>query len=256
MEDIMGNPKYKDYRYMLTDRVRQEINFMDTDQSKGISAPSLQKSVADNADRIKLPDGKLALNTLGNCSLSDAISGRKSIRKYSDKEISMDELSAMLWGTQGIRKKISPICALRTVPSAGARHAFETYLAVNNVSGLTPGVYRYLPFDGELILIQEDNNIGKKASDACLGQNFVAPAAVTFFWTVIPNRMEWRYDLAAHKVIAVDAGHVCQNLYLICESIDAGTCAIAAYDQDKCDKLLQVDGVDEFTIYIASVGKR
>lgn len=91
---------------------------------------------------------------------------------------------------------------------------------------------------------------------ACLGQKFVASAAVTFFWTAIPARMEWRYDLAAHKVIAIDAGHLCQNLYLACEAIGAGTCAIAAYDQQACDSLLKVDGEEEFTIYAAPVGKQ
>ena len=44
--------------------------------------------------------------------------------------------------------------------------------------------------------------------------------------------MEWRYSLAAHRVILIDAGHVCQNLYLACEAIRAGTCAVAAYDQE------------------------
>ncbi|HRS94379.1 MAG TPA: SagB/ThcOx family dehydrogenase, partial [Candidatus Latescibacteria bacterium] len=90
----------------------------------------------------------------------------------------------------------------------------------------------------------------------CLGQEFVSRAAATFFWTTIPARMEWRYDRAAHKVIAVDAGHVCQNLYLACTAMGAGACAIAAYDQDACDRLLSVDGDEEFTVYIATVGKR
>jgi SagB-type dehydrogenase family enzyme len=68
--------------------------------------------------------------------------------------------------------------------------------------------------------------------------------------------MVWRYDIAAHKVIAIDAGHVCQNLYLACEAIGAGTCAMAAYDQEAIDKLLRIDGQDEFTVYLASVGKK
>jgi nitroreductase len=34
-----------------------------------------------------------------------------------------------------------------------------------------------------------------------------------------------------------------------------GTCAIAAYDQDDCDELLAVDGEEEFTVYIAPVGR-
>jgi SagB-type dehydrogenase family enzyme len=67
--------------------------------------------------------------------------------------------------------------------------------------------------------------------------------------------MEWRYDIAAHKVIAIDAGHVCQNLYLACEAIGAGTCAVAAYNQTLMDRLLKVDGNDEFAIYMAPVGK-
>ncbi len=67
--------------------------------------------------------------------------------------------------------------------------------------------------------------------------------------------MEWRYGPAAYKVIALDAGHVCQNLYLACETIGAGTCAIAAYNQEELDELLRLDGKEEFAIYIASVGK-
>jgi SagB-type dehydrogenase family enzyme len=67
--------------------------------------------------------------------------------------------------------------------------------------------------------------------------------------------MEWRYGLAAHKVIALDAGHVGQNLYLSCEAVGCGTCAIAAYDQEAMDRLLRIDGLDEFVIYLAPVGK-
>ena len=91
---------------------------------------------------------------------------------------------------------------------------------------------------------------------AAEADELVAGSAATLFWTAIPARMEWRYDLAAHKVIALDAGHVGQNLYLACQAIDAGTCCIAAYDQEACDCLLGVDGEEEFTLYIGAVGKR
>lgn len=53
----------------------------------------------------------------------------------------------------------------------------------------------------------------------------------------------------------MEAGHVCQNLYLACESIGAGTCAIASYNQRKMDSLVEVDGENEFTIYLAPVGR-
>jgi nitroreductase len=56
-------------------------------------------------------------------------------------------------------------------------------------------------------------------------------------------------------MIAMEAGHVCQNLYLAAESIGAGACAVLGYDQERMDSLIGVDGTDEFTIYMASVGK-
>ncbi|WP_277058907.1 nitroreductase family protein [Trichlorobacter lovleyi] len=71
----------------------------------------------------------------------------------------------------------------------------------------------------------------------------------------MPSRTEWRYAEASCKVIALDAGHVCQNLYLACQAINAGTCAIAAYRQDLMDALLGVDGNEELTVYLAPVGK-
>jgi SagB-type dehydrogenase family enzyme len=53
----------------------------------------------------------------------------------------------------------------------------------------------------------------------------------------------------------LDAGHICQNLYLAAGSIGCGTCAIAGYDQDKIDALLKLDGDHEFVVYLAPVGK-
>jgi len=72
----------------------------------------------------------------------------------------------------------------------------------------------------------------------------------------VPYRAEWRDHVPSHKVIAIDAGHVCQNLYLACEALGLATCTVAAYDQRKMDALLEVDGEEEFTVYLAPVGRR
>ena len=74
-------------------------------------------------------------------------------------------------------------------------------------------------------------------------------------WATIPYRTEWRYSVIGYKAIAVEAGHICQNLYLACEAIGAGACAILAYEQKAMDNMIGVDGKDEFAIYVASVGK-
>ena len=243
------------YRYFLKDSIRQTINFTQTAQSRRLPAPPLQKPCPENAVRVDLPDGFRSLKKLCSVPVADAIARRESVRFYTAAALGLDELSALLWATQGVRRVLSEECALRTVPSAGARHSFETYIAAGNVEGLPAGLYRYLPFDNQLVQLFLDEKIGSRAAWACMAQRFVAAAAATFFWTTVPSRMEWRYGLAAHKVIALDAGHVCQNLYLACTALGAGTCAIAAYDQTECDRLLGVDGEEEFTVYIAPVGK-
>jgi nitroreductase len=53
----------------------------------------------------------------------------------------------------------------------------------------------------------------------------------------------------------LDIGHVCQNLYLACEGIGCGTCAIAGYVQKPFDDLLRIDGENEYVVYISAVGK-
>jgi SagB-type dehydrogenase family enzyme len=124
-----------------------------------------------------------------------------------------------------------------------------------NVDGLEQGLYRYLPLENALVFLKSLANLQGQLTAATHGQSFAGQAAVTFIWTVIPERTEWRYTEASYKVIALDAGHVCQNLYLACEAISAGTCAIAAYNQSLVDDLLGVDGEDEFSVYLAPVGK-
>ena len=250
----MGQNKFTTYRAFLKDSLRLQIDFRQTDQNLGQEPPAVQKPPLEGQVLIVLP-GTNTFKTFHGADLVDAIGNRRSHRRYRDLPLTLSELSFLLWATQGVTEVLAPGCALRTVPSAGCRHAFETYLVVNNVETLENGVYRYLPVEHALVFEHEIENLPTRLAQATLGQSFIATAPVTFVWAVIPYRMEWRYDVAAHRVIAIDVGHVCQNLYLACEAIGAGTCAIAAYHQEKMDELLRADGENEFTIYLAPVGK-
>ena len=242
------------YRYFLKDSVRLTIDFYQTDQSKNVMPPPIEKPFDENKPRIDLVHPANWKN-IPSVNLVSAIKNRRSHRAFKPESLDLEELSFLLWLTQGIRKQVDEATAYRTVPSAGCRHAFETYLCVLNVTGLEKGIYRYLPLEHQLVFEHDEEKLGDLLVEAALGQPFFGKAAVTFIWTAVPYRMEWRYDIAAHKVIAIDAGHVCQNLYLACEAINAGTCAVAAYNQTLMDQLLRVDGNDEFTVYMAPVGK-
>lgn len=247
--------KYDNYRYFLKDSIRKEIDFRKSDQSLGHPAPPSQERVDPDALVIPLPAIDTQEVTLKNHHIAEAIGRRESRRRFTDAHLTLEELSFLLWSTQAKR---DPAGAphLRTVPSAGARHSFETYLFINRVETLSAGLYRYLPLSHKLVLLYEaPGDITRKISQAVFGQKFVALSSVVFVWATVPYRMEWRYLEAAHRVILLDAGHVCQNLYLACEALELGTCAIAAYDQEAMDSLLRLDGDEQFTVYLAPVGR-
>ena len=242
------------HREFLRDNLRLTINFAQTEQNRGVAPPPVEKAPRPDQQAIALPRAE-AFQAFAGTDLLSAINGRRSHRLFRDMPVTLTELAFLLWATQGVRQVLDAGHALRTVPSAGCRHAFESYLLISRVTGLEPALYRYLPVEHALVLERRIERLAAELSAATLGQHFVATAPVTFAWTVIPRRMEWRYDLAAHRVILMDVGHLCQNLYLACAAIGAGTCAIAAYHQELMDRLLGVDGRDEFTLYLAPVGK-
>ncbi len=225
-----------------------------SDQTKGLERGPLQKECPKDAEVIELP--KPDKTVIKKSDIFDCIGDRKSRREYSDEALSLEELSYLLWATQGVKKVAgNGTISMRTVPSGGAMHPFETYLAVNNVTGLKKGMYRYQPVDHKLVKLFTVPSMPKKLAKAAIGQGFVGDCAATFIWSAVPYKTEWRYSLEAKKIILQDSGHLCQNLYLACESIGCGTCAIGAYNQKLFDKLCQLDGRDEFVVYVAPVGK-
>jgi SagB-type dehydrogenase family enzyme len=127
---------------------------------------------------------------------------------------------------------------------------------INRVRGLQPGLYRYLSFSHRLLAIDSDPELADRIAEACLGQSIVRDSAVTFIWSCVIYRMAWRYSERAYRLVHLDAGHVCQNLYLAALQIGCGVCAIGAFDDDLMAKLLGIDGIEEFVIYCASAGKK
>ena len=252
-------------KFLKSDRW-EEWKRSETDQRKGVSVPPPQKPYPEGATLIDLstPDDL----TIGQMPVIEAIRRRRSRREFTEEPLTLDELSFLLWATQGIDKEatqafgnwlvtkdhaaVKAQSILRTVPSAGGRHPFETYLLVNRVKELETGLYRFLSVEHKLLFLRRGTELSEQVADVFM--RWVQRSAVVFIWATIPYRTEWRYSIVAHKMIAQESGHICQNLYLASEAIGAGACAIT-YDQAKVDGILGVDGKEEFAIYVAPVGK-
>lgn len=225
----------------------------ESDQEKGLPQPPLELEYDTNLGLIDLPSVENI--NVKNIDLREAIENRKSLRKYMNTNLTIEELSYLLWCTQGVRQVVSRPATIRNVPSAGARHALETYLLINKVDGIKQGLYRYIALSHKLIPVNQDLDIAEKISQSCLRQDFIKNSAVTFIWSADVYRMKWRYGERGYRYLHLDAGHVCQNLYLSAQNIDSGVCAIAAFNDDEINSLLNLDGENQFVIYVATVGK-
>jgi SagB-type dehydrogenase family enzyme len=240
-----------------------DIGAEPTDQAQKLPFPAPLKEASVKAENIiQLPlDFE---QSIPKADFFTLLQGRESVRQYAEEPLTLTELSFLLWATQGVRRyagKYNQV-TFRNVPSAGSRHPFETYLFIHRVEGLAPAVYHYLPACHGLERWDEASADPDEFAEALCGQQFAASSAVTFVWSVLPYRTEWRYGRKAHKYMLIDAGHMCENLYLAGEAIGCGTCAIGAYDQDLLDELLGFisgpsgENACEFAVYAAAVGKK
>lgn len=226
-----------------------------SEEKKGLPQPALE-TVRGEGQEISLPTDFEEL--LVERDMLEILKDRHSIRRYGEAPLTLKELSFLLWYTQGTKKVVGRTkkAAFKTVPSAGARHPLECYVAVQRVEGLMPGLYHYRSLSHQLELIYESENLRERVTKAAYDQEYVGTAPVIFIWTAVPRRTYWRYPDQAEKYVLLDAGHVCENLYLICSAIGCGTCGVGYYRQEESDRLVGVDGQEELTVYMAPVGKK
>jgi SagB-type dehydrogenase family enzyme len=203
---------------------------------------------------ISLPDPVLA--NPAPLDFFQLVTNRTSLRRYSRHPFSLTELSFLLWCTQGLKQRHLDLATLRTVPSAGARHPFETLILARNIEQLPGGLYHYLPARQALQLRPGTDSLSTRLAAACLGQQIILDCAVAFIWVAHSYRTTWRYGQRGYRYLHLDAGHIGQNLYLAAEALQGGACTIAAFDDVEINTLLGLDGEQQQVIYLATAGKR
>lgn len=224
----------------------------ESDQELHKPQPPLVKP-AMSEEKIKLTRDFIELELKND--LVELIRDRRSARVYTDENVTLTQLSFLLWATQGVKDiRGKSYATLRTVPCGGARHEFETYLLIRKVEGLAPGAYHYLPLEHALEFLHPVSDIDDTITRSLVGQKWAEKANAVFYWSMVPYRAEWRYGIYAHRVTMIDVGHVGQNLYLACTGAGLGTCAIGAFSHEICNELFSLDGNEEYVVYTAPVG--
>lgn len=199
------------------------------------------------ANTIPLPNPQLETLTLAEC-----LKKRKSVREYAQKPISKEQLSFLLWAQNGMREAKRGFI-FRTAPSAGGLYPVETYVQVNDVEGIHPGIYHYDVIGHQMEEIVT-GDFRREISYACLEQEMCGEAQAVVAWSAIFARSKWKYRDRAYRYIYLDAGHIAQNLALAAVSIGLATCQIGAFFDDEVNKIFCLDGNEESVIYLSTVG--
>ncbi len=229
-----------------------EVEEFQSDQELKKPQPPLFKEKM-RSEQIKLPINFKDLEL--NNDILAIIHNRESHRVFTQETISLLQLSFLLYSTQGVKSiRGNNYATLRTVPCGGARHEFETYLVVRAVEGLKSGAYHYLAQTHELEFLHDVDELEETVNKSLSGQAWCKKASVVFYWSIIPYRSEWRYGIHAHRPALIDAGHIGQNLYIACEATGLGTCVLAAFDDEICAKLFELDNEEEYIVYASPVG--
>ncbi|OPY38369.1 MAG: nitroreductase A [Methanoregula sp. PtaU1.Bin051] len=206
--------------------------------SGNAGTPSLDNSVALPAPRIA-----------GSVSVEEALAARRSVREYAKAPLPLSGLSQLLWAAQGITDP----AGLRTAPSAGALYPLEVYVACGNVSGLSPGVYHYLP-QSHALEKSIDHDVRDDLYRSALRQPAIRDAPAVILIAADYNRTIRKYGERGARYVHMEAGHASENVYLQAYALGIGTVAIGAFDDRSVQSVLGLPQ-NEVPLYLMPVGK-
>ena len=188
--------------------------------------------------------------------LIKALEERQSSRLFDNKNVSLVELSTLLQYSIGV--KYLPADGnwnrhKRYYPSGGARFPLESYILALRVKGLKMGAYHY-NVKGHCL---EELYIGpiKKKVASFFGEGWITNVGFIVLLTGVFGRTEVKYRSRGLRHILIEAGHVGQNFYLNSASMKLGCCGLGGYVDEKVNKFLDLDGVNESILYAIAIGK-
>jgi len=185
----------------------------------------------------------------GEMSVEQAVTERRSVRDFADEPLSLSDLSQLLWAAQGLTEKIETPPAvwtggewmggLRTAPSAGALYPLELYVVAGEVSGLEPGLYRYVPVEHALERTG-DGDLRGALGDASLRQRAIYEAPAVLLITAVYERTSVKYGERAERYVHIEVGAAAENALLQVEALGLGALFIGAFNDAEVKEALSL----------------
>lgn len=195
-------------------------------------------------DALTLPDPRKS----GDVSVEEAIQNRRSIRNFSDRPLTLQQIAQLLWAAQGLTDPRG----LRAAPSAGATYPLTLYLVSGPGGRLSAGLYKY-DHAAHRISAMMEGDLRPELTNAALNQGAVARAPATVVICARYDRTTGRYGERGIRYVHMEAGHAAQNLYLQAEALGLGGVVIGAFRDREVARVLQLPE-DEAPLYLMPIG--
>jgi SagB-type dehydrogenase family enzyme len=187
----------------------------------------------------------------GLIGLENTILKRRSTRRYTGENISLEELKAVLHFAYQPQDYVDQ--GLDDAPDYFDLNLIETFVVVSGVYGLDDGCYYYAPRAQELRQIRF-KNFREELHYLCLGQDLGKDAAVVVFHTADLNQAVTKYGDRTYRYLHLDAGHLGQRLNLVAIYLGLGVSGIAGFFDDQVNDVLGIPE-DEAVIYLTTLGQ-
>lgn len=189
-----------------------------------------------------------------NVPLSQALLARKSERDFDpEKTLWLQRISDFLYWSAGIKDKKSNI-AKRMYPSGGARYPIEIYPIIFRAGDFKNGVYHYAPREHLLEEIADKDWL--EEARKILVDKEIKNAAAVFIMTAVFERTMMKYQEFGYRLILEEAGHLCQNFYLVSGAMGLAGCGLGGFYDKPANELLDIDGINEAAIYAFALGNK
>jgi SagB-type dehydrogenase family enzyme len=177
-------------------------------------------------------------DTKGTVSVEEALQARRSHRRFTEKGVTKDELSQLLWAAYGVTRHTSGV-DFKTAPSAGALYPLDVYAVVGEggTAGIKAGVYRYLPEDHRLRPVR-DGDQREDLGRAALQQMWLAKAPVVLVITGEYRRTTGKYGNRGQRYVLMESGNVSQNIFLQAEALGLKAGIVGAFHDREVSRVL------------------
>jgi SagB-type dehydrogenase family enzyme len=183
-------------------------------------------------------------------SLAGALDRRRSALPDTTRPLSSGSVGSVLAAAH--RSRLREGVDRRPAPSAGALYPLELYAIALRVDGLTPGIFHYDPYGHGLARLGDAAPAGLAATVP--DESLVDRVACALVLTAVFWRSRFKYGQRGYRFVLLEAGHVAQNALLAAAALGVAALPLGGFYDARLDALLDVDGVDESSLYVLLLG--